>query len=277
MRASAVFPWPEGKKCAAAVTVDLDAEFYARIFYPGLNVDEGDALRLGRSGMRYGLPRLLDTLRAYGVRATFFVPGEVARRYPQEVRRIADEGHEIACRGMEHEVYAELSPAAQEDSLRRAAAAIEEVCGVRPEGFRMPTGEITEETLRIAASLGFRWSSSLSDRDIPYRRAGSGLIELPIHWVNKDLPYFTFAFDPPIPPGQARSAAMDDVLQNWLYELAGTRHWGSLFVLQLDPQTIGEQGRIFMLETILEKIREAGDVWLAACGEIAAHTERAGY
>ena len=39
--------------------------------------------------------------------------------------------------------------------------------------------------------------------------------------------------------------------------------------VQLDPQTIGEQGRIFMLEKLLDAIREAGDVWLATGSEIA--------
>ena len=65
--------WPEGKKCAVMLSVNLDAEFYGRIYYPGINVDEGDIMRLGKTGMEFGLPRLLDTLDNYGVKATFFI------------------------------------------------------------------------------------------------------------------------------------------------------------------------------------------------------------
>ena len=41
--------WPEGKKCAVMLSVNLDAEFYGRIYYPGINVDEGDIMRLGKN------------------------------------------------------------------------------------------------------------------------------------------------------------------------------------------------------------------------------------
>ena len=66
---------------------------------------------------------------------------------------------------------------------------------------------------------------------------------------------------------------MDDVLENWFYELEGARRWGTLLNLQLDPQAIGEQGRIFMLEKFLDKVKESGDVWLTNGGEIAEYFE----
>ena len=123
-------------------------------------------------------------------------------------------------------------------------------------------------------STGFAFSSSLSNTDVPYIRQSAGLPELPISWTLFDLPYFTFAFDPPIPPGSARSAGMDQVLDNWLCELTGTRRWGALFSLQLDPQATGEQGRLFMLERVLDEIQKAGDVWLATGTELAAWTQK---
>ena len=267
--------WPEGKRCAALISVNLDAEFYGRIFYPEVDVDEGDILRLGRTGMEFGLPHLLDALDNYGVKATFFVPGEVARRYPEKVKEIAARGHEIGCHGLKHEIFAHLPRAEQEARLREAQSILRETVGKDPVGFRMPEGEITEETLCVAKELGFAYSSSLSDSDLPYIREPAGMLELPIHWALFDLPYFTFAFDPPIPPGQARSASMDDVLQNWRYELEGARRWGTLLNLQLDPQAVGEQGRIFMLEKLLDEMQRAGDVWIATGEEIAAHCGKA--
>ena len=51
--------WPSNKTCAAMISVNLDAEFFGKIYYPDVNVDEGDILRLGRTGIRFGLPKLL--------------------------------------------------------------------------------------------------------------------------------------------------------------------------------------------------------------------------
>lgn len=261
--------WPEGKLCAVMISINLDAEFYGRIFYPGVNVDEGDILRLGKTGMEYGLPRLLETLDHYGVKATFFIPGAVARRYPEAVKKIAWQGHEIGCHGDEHEILGILSQDEQRKVLQRAKEDLENLTGKPVLGFRMPEGEMNVDTLDVLRMLGFEYSSSLSDDDIPYIHEKIGLAELPIHWELFDLPYFTFAFDPPIPPGQSRSASMDEVLKNWEYEWEGAKRWGTLFNIQLDPQTIGEQGRIFMLEQLLEKIQAEPEAWIAT-GEMLA-------
>ncbi len=269
------FVWPEGKVCAAMISVNLDAEFFGRIYYPGINVDEGDILRLGRTGMNFGLPRLLDTLDRYNTKATFFIPGAVARRYPDKAREIADRGHEIGCHGNDHEIFAHLSVQEQREALQEALDSLTHITKKVPLGFRMPEGEMTEETLAIVKSMGFLYSSSLSEDDVPYFRQPAGLLELPIHWELFDLPYFVFTFDPPIPQGQARSSEMDQVLENWMCELRGARHFGTLLNLQLDPQATGEQGRIFMLEKLLEEIQKYDDIWVATGKEIADYCMRA--
>lgn len=266
--------WPQNKKCAVMISVNLDAEFFGKIYYPDINVDEGDILRLGHTSIRYGLPGLLEVLDRYGTKATFFIPGAVAKRYPEAVRSIAGRGHEIGCHGNNHEILAHLAIEEQRAALTEAREALASITGRRPVGFRMPEGEISEETLALVKSLGFTYSSSLSDDDVPYVREASGLMELPIHWELFDLPYFVFTFDPPIPPGQSRSARMDDVLRNWMYELEGARRFGTLMNLQLDPQATGEQGRIFMLEKLLEELKTSGDVWVATGQEIAAYCGR---
>ena len=72
---SRTFLWPQGYTSAAMISVNLDAEFYGRIFYPGIDVSEGDIQRLGWTGMEYGLPHLLDCFREHGVRAHSSFPG----------------------------------------------------------------------------------------------------------------------------------------------------------------------------------------------------------
>ncbi len=217
--------WPSNKTCAAMISVNLDAEFFGKIYYPDVNVDEGDILRLGRTGIRFGLPKLLEVLDRFEVKATFFIPGAVVKRYPEAVASIVERGHEIGCHGNNHEILAHMTVEEQRTALTEARDLLTKAAGKAPAGFRMPEGEISEETLALVKTLGFSYSSSLSD---------------------------------------------DDVLKNWLYELEGARRFGTLFNLQLDPQAIGEQGRIFMLEELLTEIQKAEDIWVATGEEIAA-------
>ena len=95
---------PEGKKCAAFISVNLAAEFF------WLSLDKKAAempktLSLGQYGMTHGLPRLLGLLDELHLKATFFVPGKTAETYPDKIREIADRGHDIACHGYEYEKF----------------------------------------------------------------------------------------------------------------------------------------------------------------------------
>lgn len=96
--------WPQGKTWAGMISVNLDGEFFSRIYYPEIDVDSVPEFALmGGHGIKNGLPRMLDLLEAHKLRATFFIPGQIAVRYPQVVREIASRGHEIGCHGNWHE------------------------------------------------------------------------------------------------------------------------------------------------------------------------------
>ena len=53
---------------------------------------------------------LLDIMAEYDVRGTFFILGPVAQHYPDLIRRIADEGHELGCHGWSHDLVYEMTP-----------------------------------------------------------------------------------------------------------------------------------------------------------------------
>ena len=263
--------WKDNLKCAAMITINLDAQYFGKIYYPDLDVNQGECLTLGKTSLKEYLPTVLYSLDRYGAKASFIIPGAVAREYPDVIREIAERGHEIGCHGNYHENLALLTAEEQEKTLREALLSLEMISGKPTVGFRMPEGEINRDTLRIVKKLGFCYSSSLSDDDVPYIDKETGLVELPNHWELFDLPYFVFTWDPPIPNGQSRASNMKDVLENWLYELEGAKRFGTLFNLQLDPLTAGEQGRIYMLDTILEKITSDPEIWLATGKEIAEY------
>ena len=262
--------WPQDKKCAAMITINLNAEFFWLQLDPSC-VNMPKTLSLGQYGMTRGIDRVLDVLKERKLRATCFVPGWVAENYPEKVRQIEKQGHEIGAMGYKHENMALLSSEEQEAAIRKGIAAIEKVCGVIPRGFRSPEGELTLDTLRIARKCGLDYSSNLCDDDRPYVKDledGESILEIPIHWVNYDLPYFAFNYHPAFPAGQGRIAGYSGVLSNWKEEFDGCAEYGLCYVLQLDPAAIGAPGRIGMLEELLDYMLQY-NVWFAAGSEMA--------
>lgn len=263
--------WKNGHKCAVAITINLDAEF----FWLSLSsdcIDRPKTLSMGQYGMLRGLPRVLETLDKYNIKATFFIPGKVIELYPEHIKNIVSKGHEIALHGYEHENFAFLTFEEQKKVFEKGIELVKKVTGKFPKGFRAPEGEFTMDTLNIAKRLGMEYSSNLSNDDIPYflKTDDGNLIEIPIHWALFDFPYFAFNYRPAFPKGQGRVANYTQVLNNWKNEYRGYYENGLCYVLQLDPQTIGTPGRIGLLEELIEEILSYKEKpWFATCEEIS--------
>jgi peptidoglycan/xylan/chitin deacetylase (PgdA/CDA1 family) len=129
-------------------------------------------------------PLILDVLRREQVRATFFVLGRHADRWPELVRRMADEGHQLGNHGYWHRKLHRRGPGYVRDDLTRGTDAIVRASGgVHPRHFRAPHGFRSPWVTPIARSLGQRtvgWSLGVWDSARPgaaeiVRRAESGL------------------------------------------------------------------------------------------------------
>ncbi len=119
--------------------------------------------------------RVLDFLAARGVRATFFVVGDLAALRPALVRDVAAAGHEIGLHGLRHVPLGELGEAGFADDLRRGKALLEDVAQAPVRGYRAPIFSLTAATPwapRRLAEEGFSYSSSV----LP---AGNPLFGLP--------------------------------------------------------------------------------------------------
>ena len=115
-------------------------------------------------------PLILDTLKADGIHATFFVLGRHADRWPHLVRRMADEGHQIGNHGYYHRKLHRRTPSYVRDDLTRGVDAIQRACGVTPRHFRAPHGFRNPWVTPIARSLGERtigWSLGVWDSAKP--------------------------------------------------------------------------------------------------------------
>jgi polysaccharide deacetylase family protein (PEP-CTERM system associated) len=179
-----------------ALSIDVEEYYHATVFHEAVNgVTAGLQSRVEAS-----TERVLALLEAAGVKATFFVLGEVGADHPALVRRIAQAGHEIACHGYHHTLVSDQSREEFRAGIRRAKAVLEDVGGQEVIGYRAPSfsiGSSERWAYGILAEERFRYDSSVypilhdryGDRDAPrfpyeiWRRGGEGLIEFPIGTV----------------------------------------------------------------------------------------------
>ena len=102
-------------------------------------------------------PYFLDLLDAHDRTATFFLLGQMCRRYPSMARRIVDGGHEVAVHSWDHRNHLRHLPGPRTaEQLARTADLIEAQSGVRPRWFRPPYGALTAADLVAARALGLQ-------------------------------------------------------------------------------------------------------------------------
>jgi polysaccharide deacetylase family protein (PEP-CTERM system associated) len=134
--------------------------------------------------------RLLDLFQAADVKGTFFVLGYVAEQFPDLIREIAHQGHEIGLHGYFHLRATQLTPQQFQEDLLRGKVAVQKACGVTPRGFRAPMFSISDRNLwalDILAKSGFLYDSSV----YPIRNSWYGYPSAPRH-PYKPLPESDF-------------------------------------------------------------------------------------
>lgn len=99
-------------------------------------------------------PAVLDVLARHHVRATFFLLGRHAAAHADVVRRLVDEGHELAVHGWDHWALPLKRPGTVRGELSRSVEVIETLAGVRPRWYRPPFGVMTTEGLLAARAVG---------------------------------------------------------------------------------------------------------------------------
>ncbi len=108
----------------------------------------------GASGLP--TPAILDSLHEAGVQATFFLTGQFSDSYPDLVRRMAEEGHELANHSYTHPRFTEISAEEAEDQITRTEQRIRELTGLSTKPyFRFPYGARDSSLVRLVNSLGY--------------------------------------------------------------------------------------------------------------------------
>ncbi|OLP00942.1 polysaccharide deacetylase [Mycolicibacterium porcinum] len=272
---AAPVPWPDGARCAASFTFDVDAEA-GMLGVSHAHADRMSAISHQAYGPLTAMPRLLEMLARQNITSTFFMPGYTAFRYPDVARAIVDAGHEIAHHGYLHEPLHGLSEAEETAILDRASDTLEQITGVRPVGYRAPMWELNWHSPKLLRDKGFLYDSSLMDTDHPYELAvdgGGPLVEIPIGWGLDDIQQYCFV------PGLYDTGVIESpakATEVWRLEFDAMREAGACWVLTNHPFVSGRPSRAKALEELVAYVRGFDDVWVASLGAIAEHVRELG-
>ena len=268
---------PDGKTVAVNFGFDFDA--CSVWFSIGLKTQAG--MSRGEFGAEVGVPRVLNLLDKYNIKATFFTPGHTADTFPEICKEVVRRGHEVAHHGYAHKNIAELSFEEETKEMEMGLEALQKI-GVKPLGYRSPAWDYSPNTLKLIEKYGFKYDSSLMANDLyPYHpryceihldKANvfgppSKVIEIPPSWFLDDFPPSEY-----IKVGSARNLGLrsvDEIYGRWtsIFDYAVDNCPGAVFALTIHPQTIGRAHTIQLLERVIQHmiLRNA---WIARMDEI---------
>ena len=175
-----------------AMTIDVEDYFQVSAFSGHIARKDWDSLpcRIERN-----MDTILALLQNHGVQATFFTLGWIAQRYPELIRRITENGHELASHGYHHHRASDQSRPEFYEDVYSSKALLEDISGQRVRGYRAPSFSIGANNLWAFDTLleaGYQYSSSIYPirhdhygmPDAPrfrfHPRGEQGILEIPV-------------------------------------------------------------------------------------------------
>lgn len=175
-----------------AMTIDVEDYFQVSAFAATIPRENWPHLPCR---VEANVDRILDLLAQANTKATFFTLGWIAERYPDLIKRIAGQGHEMASHGYSHLRATDQQPREFLHDVQRSKALIEDITGQEVRGYRAPSFSIGSKNLwalDLLLQAGYRYSSSIypiahdhygmpnAPRFPFYPRGAGGLLEVPI-------------------------------------------------------------------------------------------------
>ncbi len=149
---------PEKKTMKNILTFDIEEWFHAN--YCG----SPEANQCKDSNFRENMEKLLTLCKKNQCKATFFVLGCIGENYPDIVRKIAEEGHDVASHGYGHELAYKQSIQEFEEDVKKSLGILEDITGKKVLGYRAPSWSIVESNLHyleVLEKLGIRYDASI--------------------------------------------------------------------------------------------------------------------
>ncbi|MHA1220033.1 MAG: polysaccharide deacetylase family protein [Candidatus Heimdallarchaeaceae archaeon] len=215
---------------SVCLTFDVDAE--------SAQIRKGEdpvKISKGQFAIQRGVPRILDLLKKYDIRSTFFVCGWVAEKYPETIQNIISDGHEIAAHGYLHEELDTLEFNEETIVHEHTNQILEDLAG-QIKGFRAPYWKF------------------LMDEDRPYiysvPESPRNLVEFPVEWYLDDWILFEQLQQPPTSVFEIWKSQFDAIQE--IKDMEDSRR---VYTLTCHPACIGHAYRIQMLERLIRYMK----------------------
>ena len=286
---------PKEILCAFGVDVDAVAGWLGS--YAG--EDSPDDISRGMFAGEVGSPRLLNLFKKYGLRTTWFIPGHSAETFPDQMKAVADAGHEIGVHGYSHENPIAMTREQEEAILDKCLEVLTKLSGKRPTGYVAPWWEFSPVTNELLLERGVKYDHSLMHNDFhPYyvrvgdtwtkidyskhpdawmkplvRGRETDLIEIPASWYLDDLPPMMFIKKAPNSHGFVSPRHLEESWRDqfdWVYR----ENDYAVFSMTIHPDVSGRPQVLLMLERLIEHIQKHEGTKFLTFDEIAEDFRR---
>jgi peptidoglycan/xylan/chitin deacetylase (PgdA/CDA1 family) len=286
---------PKEILCAFGVDVDAVAGWLGS--YGG--EDSPDDISRGMFAGEVGSPRLLNLFKKCGLRTTWFIPGHSAETFPDQMKAVADAGHEIGVHGYSHENPIAMTREQEEAILDKCLEVLTKLSGKRPTGYVAPWWEFSPVTNELLLERGIKYDHSLMHNDFhPYyirvgdtwtkidyskhpdawmkplvRGSETDLIEIPASWYLDDLPPMMFIKKAPNSHGFVSPRHLEESWRDqfdWVYR----ENDYAVFTMTIHPDVSGRPQVLLMLERLIEHIQKHEGTKFLTFDEIAEDFRR---
>jgi peptidoglycan-N-acetylglucosamine deacetylase len=276
--------------CAFGIDVDAVAGWLGS--YAG--EDSPDDISRGLFAGEVGSPRLLNLFKKYNLRTTWFIPGHSAETFPDEMKAVAEAGHEVGVHGYSHENPIAMTREQEEAILDKCLDVLTKLSGKRPTGYVAPWWEFSPVTNELLLERGIKYDHSLMHKDFhPYyirvgdswtkidyskhpnewmkplvRGQETDLIEIPASWYLDDLPPMMFIKKAPNSHGFVNPRHLEEMWRDqfdWVYR----EYDYAVFAMTIHPDVSGRPQVLLMLERLVEHILKHEGTKFVTFDEIA--------
>lgn len=256
--------------------------------------DSPDDISRGMFSGEVGSPRLLKLFDRLDIRTTWFIPGHSVETFPDQMKAVADAGHEIGVHGYSHENPIAMTPEQEEEVLDTSIDLITRLSGRRPTGYVAPWWEFSNVTNELLLKKGIKYDHSLMHNDFTpyYVRVGdkwtkidysarpsdwmkplergeeTDLIEIPANWYLDDLPPMMFIKKSPNSHGFVNPRDIEQMWRDqfdWVYREMDY----AVFPMTIHPDVSGRPQVLLMLERLFEHMKGHEGVRFVTMDEMA--------
>ena len=264
------YEWPNGKKLAVYVAMNIEAFSYGEgkgaAIAPPEQAMSHSIFSWRDYGNRVGIYRFFDALDKYGITPSIAMNTHVAQRYPYLLSKVVERGHEILCHGdhMDALHYGGQSIEEEAELVRKSLEELRKLSGQPIKGWISPAKNESSNTPQLLAANGIEYFCDWVNDDMPYKfhTEQGDLTAMPLSTELEDR----FIIMNNLHSESSYKEQVIDACDFLLDE--ATTQGGRILALNLHPWLLGQPHRIQTLEQVFEYLSSQEEIWSASPMEI---------